>query len=111
MKIVKPLCIILSVVAIGVSSVASANCYGTANNYTCYDVQSGNSYNVQKYGNQTYMNGRNSRTGTSWSQNTNRFGNSSSTYGHSSNGKSWSSYSTPYGSSGQDSSGNTWFNR
>lgn len=93
-----------------VPALASASCFGTANNYTCYDNSTGNQYNVQKYGNNTYMSGSNSRTGTTWNQNTTRYGNSSSTWGSNSRGQSWNSYSTPYGSSGTDSRGNTYFN-
>lgn len=38
--------------------------------YSCYDYNTGNSYNVSKIGNQTHVNGYNSNTGSSWSQNT-----------------------------------------
>ena len=86
---------------------ATAACYGSSSYYTCND-SSGNSYSVQKYGNSTFMQGRNSRTGSSWSQNTQRYGGNSYTTGRSSNGNSWSSTTTPYGSYGRDSRGNSW---
>ena len=97
--------------SVALASTAHAACFGTSTNYSCYDDQSGNSYNVQKYGNQTYMNGYNSRTGSSWNQNSQRYGNTSRTFGNDSNGNSWNSYTSPYGSSGTDSNGNVWYGR
>ena len=67
-------------------SIAAANCVGTANSYNCYDGRSGNSYNVQKYGNSTYMQGYNAGTGSTWSQQSNNYGNCTYMKGTSSRG-------------------------
>ena len=69
------------------SSIVGATCYGTANNYTCNDA-SGNSYNVQKYGGMTNMQGYNASTGSNWTQNSQTFGNTTQIQGQS-NGRSW----------------------
>jgi hypothetical protein len=86
---------------------ADAACYGTNSYYNCND-SSGNSYSVQKYGNTTTVTGNNARTGSSWSQTTNRYGGNSYTTGRASNGNSWSTTTTPYGSYGTDSRGRSW---
>lgn len=88
-------------------NISLAGCYGTKSNYTCND-SSGNSYNVQKFGNTTNVYGNNGRTGSSWSSTTNRMGNNSYTTGRAANGNSWSTTTTPYGSFGTDSNGNSW---
>ncbi|WP_353433134.1 hypothetical protein [Polynucleobacter sp. MWH-UH23A] len=88
---------------------ANANCYGTANSYNCYDSQSGNSYNVQKYGNTTQMQGYNANTGNSWSQNSNTYGNQTYTQGTASNGNSWNQTTTPNAVYGTDSRGNYYY--
>ena len=91
---------------------ASAECYGSGGLYNCYDSSSGNSYTVQDFGGQTYMTGRNSRTGSTWSQQTyDNGGGMTSTYGRSSDGGSWRMNTTDYGNgyssySGTDSDGN-----
>lgn len=54
------------------STVAGAACFGSANNYTCND-SSGNSYNVQKYGNMTNMQGYNASTGSNCTQNSQKY--------------------------------------
>jgi hypothetical protein len=97
---------VLSIVAITIST-AYANCYGTASNYSCYDMNSGNSYNVQKYGNTTNMQGYNANTGSTWSQNSNTYGNTTQIYGNS-NGRSWNETITPNSVYGTDSRGNNY---
>jgi hypothetical protein len=87
-------------------SIAAANCVGTANSYNCYDGRSGNSYNVQKYGNSTYMQGYNAGTGSTWSQQSNTYGNSTYMNGTSSSGSSWNQTITPNSVYGTDSRGN-----
>lgn len=77
--------LIASLFACGLSSHAA--CYGTANNYNCNDA-SGNSYNVQKYGNTTNMQGYNASTGSNWSQNSQTYGNTTQIQGQA-NGRSW----------------------
>ena len=51
-------------------SVGLANtfCFGSGAFTTCNDA-SGNSYNVQRYGNTTEMQGYNAVTGSSWTKN------------------------------------------
>ena len=59
---------------------------------TCYDSRAGNSYNTQRYGSKTIVNGYNASTGTSWNQTTYRVpgGGPSTTSGSSSTGSMWS---------------------
>ena len=91
---------------------ANANCYGTGAFRTCTDV-SGNSYNVQRYGNTTNMQGYNAQTGSTWTQNSQTYGNTTHIQGNS-NGNSWNqTIQTLPGmtiQSGTDSRGN-FFNR
>ena len=77
------------------SGVAEAGCFGTAALSTCYDG-SGNSYTVNRLGNSTYVNGYNAQTGSSWSQNSQTYGNTTYTNGVT-NGNSWNSTQTNYG--------------
>lgn len=91
------------------SGVASAECIGSGSLKTCYD-DSGNTYTVQKFGNSTYVNGSNSQTGSTWSQESNRIGNSTYTTGRDADGNSWNSTATRVGNNtfinGTDSDGN-----
>jgi hypothetical protein len=89
--------------------VASANCFGTANSYNCFDSGSGNSYNVQKYGNSTSMQGYNAGTGSTWSQQSNTYGNSTFMNGTSSSGSSWNQTITHNAVYGTDSRGNSFY--
>jgi hypothetical protein len=95
------------VLALSTSS-AWANCVGSGNFRSCYD-NSGNSYSVQRFGNNTIVNGHNGRTGSSWSQNSIDLGNSTYTTGRAANGNSWSMNQFRAGSntfySGTDSRG------
>lgn len=90
------------------SGAASAECIGSGSLKTCYD-DSGNTYTVQKVGDSTYVNGYNSKTGSSWNQNSQHIGNSTITNGNAANGQSWNSTSTKIGDSvmtyGKDSNG------
>lgn len=93
------------------SSWAQANCYGSGTFRSCYD-NSGNSYTVQKFGNQTVVNGYNSNTGSSWSQNSSTYGNTTYQNGTSSTGGSWNQTIQNFGNGstyryGSDSQGNS----
>lgn len=81
---IKALCVVAS---IAFGACAQAACFGTANNYSCNDA-SGNSYNVQKYGNTTNMQGYNASTGSNWSQNSQTYGNTTQIQGQA-NGRAW----------------------
>ena len=105
----KALLIAISVFA---AVTANATCYGTGAFSTCND-SSGNSYNVQRYGNTTNMQGSNAQTGSTWTQNSQTYGNTTYIQGNS-NGNSWNqTIQTLPGmtiQSGTDSRGNS-FNR
>ena len=79
---------------------AHATCTGSSSIYSCTD-SSGNTYNVNRIGQSTYVQGHNSQTGSSWSQQTQRIGNSSFTTGRDADGNSWSANTirTPGGGS------------
>ncbi len=70
---------------------AYASCIGSSSFQTCNDYSTGNTYTIQRYGNQTYMQGNNYRTGSSWSQNSTTIGNSTFHNGVDKRGRSWSS--------------------
>lgn len=83
--------ILVSVVFILAGTVsAEASCFGTKSFSTCTD-DSGNSYQVQRYGNTTQMQGYNPRTGSNWSQQSYDTGNTTFHYGQDSRGRSWNS--------------------
>lgn len=90
------------------SGAVHAECIGSDSFKTCYD-DSGNTYNVQKFGGSTYVNGQNSETGSSWNQQSQKLGNSTFTTGQDADGNSWNSTSTKVGNStiinGTDSEG------
>ncbi|HHO0882147.1 TPA: hypothetical protein ACRTNA_002186 [Aeromonas hydrophila] len=92
------------------SGAVSAECIGTGNLKTCFD-DSGNTYTVQKFGGTTYVDGQNSRTGSSWSQQSQKLGNSTYTTGRDADGNSWDSTTTKMGGStvinGTDSDGDS----
>lgn len=86
--------ILATTAAIAVSaSTAFAGCIGGGALSTCYD-NSGNTYTIQRLGNSTYMQGHNSRTGSSWSQNSTTFGNTTIHNGQDADGDSWSTTCT-----------------
>jgi hypothetical protein len=104
--------LLISVALCASASVSFANCYGSATSYNCNDA-SGNSYNVQKYGNSTNMQGSNAGTGSTWTQNSQTYGNTTQIQGNT-NGNSWNqTIQTMPGmtiQSGTDSSGRS-FNK
>ena len=69
------------------SGLAQATCYGTGAFRTCND-SSGNSYNIQQYGNSTNMQGSNAQTGSTWTQNSQTYGNTTNIQG-TTNGNTW----------------------
>jgi hypothetical protein len=101
------ICLIASTLA-GAAAPAYAECFGSDAFSTCYD-DSGNAYTVQRFGNQTFMNGSNSRTGSTWSQNSMTMGHTSYHNGVT-NGNSWNMTDQRYGGMrsiyGTDSRGN-----
>lgn len=88
---------------------AQATCYGTGAYRTCSDA-SGNSYNIQQYGNTTNMQGYNAQTGSNWTQNSQTYGNTTNIQGNT-NGNSWNQTITTMPGmtiqSGTDSRGNS----
>ena len=90
---------------------AHAYCTGDSSSAfrSCTD-SSGNSYNVQRYGNTTYTNGYNSSTGNSWSQTSQSYGSTTYHNGTAANGNSWSGTTQNIGNAqyynGTDSRGN-----
>jgi hypothetical protein len=101
--------IFLAIPIVLFAGLAQANCYGTGAFRTCNDA-SGNSYNVQRYGNSTYMQGSNPSTGSTWSQNSQTYGNTTYIQGNT-NGNSWNQTITTMPGmtmqSGTDSRGNS----
>lgn len=97
------------IIAVGISASAHAGCVGTDTFKTCTD-ESGNTYSVSKFGNTTSVQGYNSRTGSSWSQESNKFGNTTITNGRDADGNSWNMQQQKLGSgsftTGTDSDGN-----
>ncbi len=78
------------------SSAAYAQCIGSNAMSTCYD-NNGNTYQVSRMGGMTTVHGRNSNTGSSWSQTSNTIGNSTYTNGRASNGQTWNETQTNMG--------------
>lgn len=89
---------------------SSADCIGSGSLKTCFD-DNGNSYIVQKFGDSTYVDGSNSRTGSTWSQQSQKLGDSTYTTGRDADGNSWDSTATKMGGStvinGTDSEGDS----
>lgn len=94
------------------SASAQAQCFGSGTFKTCTDA-SGNNYSIQRFGNQTIMQGNNPRTGSTWSQQSFTTGNTTQTYGNT-NGRTWNqtTITRPNGfqTFGTDSRGNS-FNK
>jgi hypothetical protein len=88
---------ILVLAAIAGSAYAQTTCVGSGSFQTCSDLSSGNTYNVQRFGNTTMIDGSNPRTGTRWDQTSHTTGNITQHYGTAGNGNSWSgtTISTP----------------
>ena len=106
-SIARSILLVLGISILGTA--AQAACFGSSSFSNCYD-DSRNSYTVQRFGNQTIMNGYNAGTGSTWSQNSATFGNT--TY-HSgiTNGNSWNMTDQSFGGMrsiyGTDSRGNS----
>ena len=100
---------ILAACCLAAAAPVLAQCYGSETVKTCYDG-SGNTYNVQRVGSQTFVDGSNAQTGSHWSQQTTTVGNASFTNGIAANGNTWHETTTRVGnaiiSSGVDSNGN-----
>lgn len=107
----KSTALFIACVAASMLGQASAACYGSSTFKTCTD-QSGNTYNVQRIGNTTQVNGYNSATGSNWNQSSQRIGNSTFTTGTDSDGNSWNQNSQKLGDttiqSGYDSNGRSY---
>lgn len=107
----KALAITVATVAMFAAGTANAKCYGSGSYKTCTDDQ-GNSYTVRQQGSTTHVDGYNYQTGSSWSQSTQRTGNTSRTTGYDADGNSWSQSSRTSGNttyqSGYDSNGNAY---
>lgn len=91
------------------ASTASAACVGSGLFQTCTD-SSGNTYTVQRMGNQTTMQGYNPSTGSNWSQQSNTFGGTTIVNGNDSQGRTWNNTIQNMGGgyvhqSGMDASG------
>ena len=91
---------------------AQAACLGTQAMSTCTD-DSGNTYNVQRYGNTTQVQGTNPYTGSTWNQTSQTYGNTTYQNGSAANGNTWNQTiqsmpgMTTY--SGSDSRGNNFY--
>jgi|TARA_R100001143_G_scaffold25537_1_gene25789 hypothetical protein len=99
----------LAIVALSLAAQSAvAGCFGTGSFKSCTD-DSGNTYNVQKFGNTTHLDGY-STDGSHWSQNSNTVGNTTYHDGYSADGDSWNGTTTRIGdtlyNSGTDSDGN-----
>ncbi|MFB5939875.1 hypothetical protein ACE6HT_13185 [Citrobacter freundii] len=104
--------IIIIALATLASSSAFAQCVGTRAVSTCFD-DNGNSYQVNRMGNSTFVQGRNAQTGSTWSQNSQSFGNQTTTTGRASNGQTWNETQTNLGGgnrmvSGRNSQGQSY---
>ncbi len=75
--------------------------------YTCRD-RHGNVYNITKsqFSDTTRVEGRNIYNGNTWSQKTTRFGNTTTTRGHDSYGRTWESTHNGNHTYGHDADGN-----
>ena len=102
----------LLLVGLGWTAPASAACFGSAAYSTCTD-DSGNSYSIQRFGNQTFMNGSNAAAGSNWSEHSMTLGNTTYIDGKAANGNSWNETEQHLGNtetySGTDSNGNSFF--
>lgn len=91
------------------SSMAGATCVGNGSYQTCMD-DAGNTYNAQRYGSTTHVQGMNLNTGSMWNQTSTTVGNTTMHQGTSGNGNMWSGTSQHMGGrtfhNGIDSRGN-----
>lgn len=95
----------IAAAALFATTQATAACFGSQNMYTCNDA-SGNSYQVNRMGNTTTVNGYNAQTGSSWNQTSQHVGNSTYTHGNAANGNSWNSTTQSYGNGYSSTYGN-----
>lgn len=106
----KKILLTAGLVCASISAFAADNCFGTENMYTCNDYKTGNTYNVSKFGGNTQVQARNSRTGSTWSQNTQTYGDQSHTTGRDRDGNTWRHNTNQVGNTqyynGNDSNGN-----
>lgn len=107
----KAFAIAVATVALLLAGAAEARCTGTETYKRCTD-DSGNSYTVKQYGNRTQVDGYNYQTGNSWSQSTQRTGNTSRTTGYDADGNQWTQNTRRSGNttyqSGYDSDGRSY---
>jgi len=100
-----------AVLTLASAGAASAACFGTGAFQTCSD-DAGNNYNVQRFGNTTYVDGTNAQTGSTWNQTTQTIGNTTFHNGTAANGESWNGTSQTIGGTtfhnGTDSRGNAY---
>jgi hypothetical protein len=101
---------VVTIFLASVTGVAQANCVGSAGLYTCTDSRTGNSYTTQQLGNQTYTTGNNSRTGSTWNQQSQQLGDTTYLQGKAANGNHWQGTVQNFGGTqffnGTDSNGN-----
>ncbi|WGY45219.1 hypothetical protein [Vibrio sp. ABG19] len=93
----KRICVLL--VGLALQAPAWADCYGPESFQTCFD-DAGNSFTVQKYGNNTYVEGTDS-DGRTWNEDSYTSGSMTQTYGVDKNGGAWvgTTITSPNGSS------------
>lgn len=100
----------LILASIALSSTAYARCTGYGSSQHCTD-DSGNSYNVRRIGNTTYMDGT-AADGSTWSQTTRKIGSTTYHDGVAADGNSWSGTTRSIGGTtyhdGYDSRGNSY---
>lgn len=88
---------------------AQSSCVGSGALRTCTDAASGNVYTTSRIGSTSLTTGSNVNTGTTWSQNTQRVGDTSFTNGTNSRGDAWNSSTQRIGdtsiTTGSDSRG------
>lgn len=87
---------------------ASASCIGSEALSYCSDDK-GNTYDVQRLGDTTYVQGRNSRTGSAWTQESQTIGDTTFHSGKAADGGRWNGTTTRIGDTtfheGRDSNG------
>lgn len=102
--------LLLSISLAFTASASYANCFGSDAFKTCTD-NSGNSYTVQKFGDTTTVQGRNSQ-GDTWSQRSQTLGNTTYHNGTAANGNNWNGTTSTYGGTtvnqGTDSNGQSY---
>lgn len=102
--------LMLAALFLVVSTSAYSACSQSGVFTTCWD-DNGNTYDVQRYGNTTYVDGHNYNTGSSWSSTYQTYGNTTYVDGTSADGNSWNETIQTFGDtryiSGTDSNGNS----